>query len=135
MRPTSLNPLFAPVSALPGVGEKTARLYRHLLGSDAEPRVLDLLFHLPAGTIDRRARPKLIEVVPDTVATVEVTVETHAPPRRPQGPYLVYASDDTTTLTIVYFSARKDYIDKILPVGARRTVSGKITVYDGTLQM
>ena len=135
MRPTSLNPLFAPVTALPGIAEKTARLYRHLFGDEAEARVLDLVFHLPTGTIDRRTRPKLIDVVPDTVVTVEVTVESHAPPRRPQGPFRVYTSDDTNTLTIAYFSARQEYIDKMLPIGARRTVSGKVTVYDGMLQM
>ena len=74
MRPTVLNPLFAALTSLPGVGPKLDQLYRRLLGRDETARVVDLLLHLPTGTIDRRARPKLREVVPDTVVTVAVTV-------------------------------------------------------------
>ena len=46
------------------------------------PRVIDLLFHLPSGTIDRRARPKLREVQAGQVVTVAVTVEEHRPAPR-----------------------------------------------------
>ena len=48
-------------------------------------RVIDLLFHLPTGTIDRRARPKLREVVPGTVVTVAVTIDRHRPPPPQRG--------------------------------------------------
>ena len=61
MRPILLNPLFASLTSLPGVGPKLERLYARLLDRDG-PRVVDLLFHLPAGVIDRRARPKLRDV-------------------------------------------------------------------------
>jgi ATP-dependent DNA helicase RecG len=135
MRPTSLNPLFAPVTVLPGVGVRTEKLFRRLF--DREPRVIDLLFHLPTGAIDRRARPKLRDVVPGSVVTVSITVEMYRPPppRRPQAPFLVYTSDDTGTLTIAYFSARKEFVEQVLPIGARRYVSGTVTSYDGMLQM
>jgi ATP-dependent DNA helicase RecG len=137
MRPSILNPLFAAITTLPGIGDKVARLYRRLLGRDDEPRVVDLVFHLPAGAIDRRARPKLADVVPGMVATVAVTVDHHRapPPHRPRAPYLIHASDDTGDLVITYFNARKDYIDRLLPVGKRRIVSGTIALYDGMRQM
>ena len=61
MRPLILNPLFAALTSLPGVGPKLALLYGRLLGRE-DPRVVDLLLHMPSGTIDRRARPKLNEV-------------------------------------------------------------------------
>ena len=65
MRPSLLDPLFAALTTLPGVGPKLEKLYRKLFGrEDAPARVIDLLFHLPTGTIDRRARPKLRDVVP-----------------------------------------------------------------------
>ena len=71
MRPSLLDPLFASLKTLPGVGPKVEQLFAHLLGrDDAQPRLVDLLFHLPTGTIDRRARPKLADVVPGTVVTV-----------------------------------------------------------------
>ena len=137
MRPIVLNPLFAAITSLPGVGPKLAVLYGRLLGRE-EPRVVDLLMHMPSGTIDRRARPKLNEVVPGQVVTVSVTVEEHKPPppNRPRAPYRVVTSDDTTmTLTLTFFHARGDYLEKLLPVGEKRYVSGIAELYDGNLQM
>ena len=77
------------------------------------------LFHLPTGFVDRRNQPKLSEVKPDTVVTVAVTIERHRPPppNRPRAPYNIEASDDTNTLTITYFNARKDYLRKALARG------------------
>lgn len=137
MRPPVLNPLFAAITSLPGVGPKLAVLYGRLLGRE-EPRVVDLLLHMPSGTIDRRARPKLNEVVPGQVVTVSVIVEEHKPPppNRPRAPYRVVTSDETgLTLTLTFFHARADYLEKLLPVGEKRYVSGTAEFYDGMLQM
>src|SRR4029450_3617405 len=86
MRPDVLNPLFAAITSLPGIGSRLEKLYQRLLGRDDVPRV-----------IARRARPKLRDVRPDTVVTVVVTVDRHrpAPPRRPRAPYQIYTSDET----------------------------------------
>ena len=137
MRPALLNPLFAPVTALAGIAGKSAKLLDKLVRRDGGARVLDLLFHLPSGVVDRRARPRLSEVVPDTVVTVEVVIDGHRrpPPHRPRAPYLVHASDGTGSLVITYFSARREHIEKLLPVGERRYVSGTAKFYEGTLQM
>lgn len=137
MRPPVLNPLFAAITSLPGVGPKLALLYGKLLGRD-EPRVVDLLLHMPSGTIDRRARPKLNEVTPGQVVTVSVTVDYHkpAPPNRPRAPYRVVTYDDTNvTLTLTFFHAKRDYLEKLLPPGEKRYVSGVAELYDGNLQM
>ncbi len=138
MRPNLLNPLFGALTTLSGVGPKLERLYRRLLGrGEEEARIIDLLFHLPTGVIDRRARPKLGDVVPGTVATVAVTVDRHrpSPPHRPRAPYQVYASDDTGDLILTFFNARRDFLEKLLPVGELRYVSGTTGTYDGVLQM
>jgi ATP-dependent DNA helicase RecG len=137
MRPSLLNPLFAAVTTLTGVGPHLEKLYRRLFGREQPARVIDLLFHLPTGAIDRRARPKLRDVVPDTVVTVAVTVDRHRPPppHRPRVPYQVYTSDETGDLTLTYFNARKDYLQKLLPVGERRYVSGTVALYDHMRQM
>ncbi|HEY6255392.1 MAG TPA: ATP-dependent DNA helicase RecG [Xanthobacteraceae bacterium] len=138
MRPAVLNPLFAPLTSLAGIGPKQEKLYQHLLGrADAAARVIDLLFHLPSGTIDRRARPKLRDVVAGQVVTVAVKIDRHRPPppRRPRAPYLIYASDDTGDIVLTYFKAHKDYLDKLLPVGAVRYISGTAAIYDGMRQM
>jgi ATP-dependent DNA helicase RecG len=138
MRPNVLNPLFATLSALPGIGPKLEKVFARLLVRDGEqPRIIDLLFHLPTGFVDRRNQPKLSQVVPDTVVTVAVTVDRHRPPppNRPRAPYNIDTSDETNTLTIAYFNARKDYLEKLFPEGELRYVSGIATLYDGHLQM
>jgi ATP-dependent DNA helicase RecG len=138
MRPPVLNPLFASVSALSGIGPKLEKLFARLIGREGEPpRIIDLLFHLPTGFVDRRNQPKLSAVTPDTVVTVAVTVDRHRPPppHRPRAPYNIDTSDDTNTLTITYFNARKDYLEKLYPEGELRYVSGVATLYDGHLQM
>src|SRR5712692_566993 len=137
MRPALLNPLFTPVTSLSGVGPKQDKLFRYLLGRDDTPRLVDLLLHLPASVIDRRARPKIREAVPGTVVTLEVTVDRHRPTpgRNPRAPHLVYASDDTGDVVLTYFRSAPGYVEKLLPVGAKRFVSGTAQMYDGTLQI
>jgi ATP-dependent DNA helicase RecG len=137
MRPLLLNPLFAPVTSLSGVGPKQDKLFRYLLGREETPRLVDLLLHLPASVIDRRARPKVRDAVAGTVVTLEVTVDRHrpSPPRNARAPYLVYASDDTGDVVLTYFRAKADYIEKLLPVGAKRYVSGTLQMFDGVPQI
>src|SRR6266404_6893191 len=137
MRPSLLNPLFAPVTTLPGVGPKQDKLLRYLLSRDETPRLVDLLLHLPASVIDRRARPKIRDAAVGTMVTLEVTVDRHRPPppRNARAPHLVYASDETGDVVLTYFRAKPGYVDKLLPVGARRYVSGTLQMYDGIPQI
>src|SRR5260221_7693603 len=137
MRPALLNPLFAPVTGLAGVGPKQDKLLRYLLGRSETPRLVDLLLHLPASVIDRRARPKIGDAAQGTVVTLEVTVDRHRPPapRNSRAPYLVYASDDTGDVVLTFFRAKPGYVEKLLPVGEKRYVSGTLQMYDGILQI
>jgi ATP-dependent DNA helicase RecG len=114
MRPPLLNPLFAPVTSLSGVGPKQDKLFRYLLDRPETPRLIDLLFHLPSGVVDRRAQPKLRDAVPGNVVTVEVTIDRHrAPPRgRSRAPYLIYASDDTGDIVLTYFHAYANHLER-----------------------
>ncbi|MCO5129377.1 MAG: ATP-dependent DNA helicase RecG [Xanthobacteraceae bacterium] len=137
MRPAILNPLFTPVTSLSGVGPRQDKLLRYLLDRVETPRLVDLLLHMPTGAIDRRARPKIRDAVPGTVATLEVVIDRHRPPPpgRSRAPYLVYASDDTGGVLLTYFRGKRDYLEKLLPVGEKRYVSGTVQLFDGTLQM
>lgn len=137
MRPNLLDPFFASITSLSGIGPKVEKLYRRLLGRDDVPRLVDLLFHMPTGAIDRRARPKLRDVQPGSVVTVKVTVDRHrpAPAGRDRVPHLIYVSDETADLVLTYFRPRKDYLEKLFPVGETRYVSGTTAFYDGMLQM
>src|SRR5262245_44144041 len=98
MRPDVLNSLFAPVTSLPGIGPELGEAMRRLLvgGDGPEARVVDLVFHLPAGLIDRRRRPAIAEAAQGEIVTLKLRVERHAkaPRANPRVPYRVFARDD-----------------------------------------
>ncbi len=131
MRPESLFKLFAPVTSLPGVGPRLGKLVSTVAGD----KVVDLLWHLPSGLIDRRYAPTIAEAVPGSIATLTVTVDSHAPPRTKRLPYRVACTDGTGRITLVFFHAKDDYIAKILPPGETRVISGKIEKFGEELQM
>ena len=140
MRPSLLDPLFAPLASLPGVGPKLARLFDRLLRrSDAgtPARVIDLALHLPVGGIDRTARPAIALAPEGAVATIRLRVDRHvpAPPGRSAAPYRVMGHDETGELTLVFFRGRANYLEKQLPVGEVRYVSGTVEWYNGRPQM
>jgi len=130
-RPETLFPLFAALEGLAGVGPKTAQALA-ALGVEV-PR--DLLFLLPEQGIDRRLRDSVAEVVPPAVATVEVEIGLHHPPRSRGRPYRVSVRDARVEFQLVYFHARGDYLSKLLPTGQRRVVSGRVEAFDNLLQM
>ncbi|HAC56901.1 MAG: ATP-dependent DNA helicase RecG [Parvibaculum sp.] len=131
MRPEILFPLFSPARSLPGIGPRLEKLVEKLAG----PRVIDLLWHLPSGLIDRRSRPKIAEVRDGEIATIEVTIGLHVPPRTTRLPYRVHVFDETGEMQIVFFSPRADYIAKSMPEGEKRIISGRVDFYQGSPQM
>jgi len=134
MRSTLLDKLFAPVTALPGIGPQLGRLIERAAG----PLVVDLLWHLPVGVVDRRAAPPLGQLNPrdwpSPIVTLKVRVERHEPGfgRRP---YRIHCTDGTGTLSLVYFSTKGDHLQRLLPVGAERIVSGTVDYYNGRPQI
>jgi ATP-dependent DNA helicase RecG len=130
-RPEALFPLFGTLEGLGGVGPKTAQL---LAGLDVEkPR--DLLFLLPHSGIDRRLRNSIRDITPPTTVTVEVEVGNHLPPRQKGRPYRVLVRDARAEFQLVFFHPRTDWLQKQLPSGQRRIVSGKVELFDGVAQM
>src|SRR5580658_8102305 len=103
MRPSALDPLFAPAAALPGIGPKNAKLFDKLLDRSQGARVVDVLFHLPTSALDRRARPKIRDAQRDAIATLEVRVAEHRPPPgNRKGPFRVLVEDDTGDVELVF---------------------------------
>ena len=140
MRPASLNPLFAPAQSLTGIGPRLALLLKKCLvlpPGITEPRVLDLLWHLPAGVIDRRAEPSVKDAVPGAIVTLAVRVLKHKPPPRgnTKAPYKVSCEDDTGRIDLVFFRAERKFVEKQLPAGETRYISGRVERYGETLQM
>ena len=141
MRPALLNPLFAPARSLGGVGPRIEALLNKLVAprhQSAHARVIDLLWHLPVGVVDRQPTPRIADARIGELATLEVTVAEHRPggPRRgARAPYRILVEDASGALELVYFKADPAYLKRLLPEGSRRLISGKIESYDGWLQM
>ncbi|MEM6664792.1 MAG: ATP-dependent DNA helicase RecG [Pseudomonadota bacterium] len=138
MRADELTPLFADLVSLSGIGEKTGKAFARLVKPSGieRPRILDLLLHLPTGLVDRRARPPVAQIEPGTVATVSVRITEHqAPPRGSRAPYRVVCEDESGSLTLVYFRAQSSYMERQMPVGSSRIVSGRAELFNGMIQM
>mgnify|MGYP001396227668 CR=1 FL=1 len=140
MRPIELNPLFVSAEVLKGIGPRVTVLLKKALRLPvgvAQPRVIDMLWHLPTGVIDRRAEPTVAAALPGTIATLKVRVLKHkAPPRgNTKAPYKVATEDETGRLDLVFFRAERSFIERQLPVGEERYVSGRVERYGETLQM
>ena len=130
-RPEALFPLYADLETLGGVGPKTARAFA-TLGVE-KPK--DLLYLLPHSAVDRSRKPSIRDVVPPTTVTVEVEVGGHFPPRAKGKPYRVMVRDAATEFQLVFFHARGDYLQTLLPTGQRRLVSGRVELFDNIAQI
>ena len=130
-RPEALFPLFSELTSLAGVGPKVAQNMAGL--SIARPR--DVIFTLPYAGIDRRLVASLKGADLPQTLTVEVFVGAHQPPRARSGAYRILVEDAESAFQLVFFHARAEYLQKQLPSGARRLVSGKVELFDGLAQM
>ncbi|OWV78900.1 ATP-dependent DNA helicase RecG [Rhizobium sp. R635] len=139
MRPAILDPLFSPISGLPGVGPKIAELLVKLLGRETaeDCRVIDLLFHAPFSLIDRRNQPGIARTPQGAIVTITARVDRHQVPPRGKSniPYRVFLHDETGELTLVFFRGQAAWLEKQLPVDAEVTVSGKIDWFNGRASM
>ncbi|WP_394197892.1 ATP-dependent DNA helicase RecG [Litoreibacter albidus] len=130
-RPEILFPLFSALTELDGVGPKIAKNFEHL--AIEKPR--DLIFTLPLSGVDRAVKSSVQDAVLPGVVTVEVEIGMHFPPRSRGRPYHVHVRDEKLEFRLVFFHAHGDYLQKQLPTGQRRVVSGKVEMFDGLAQM
>ena len=138
LRPAILDPLFAPARGLPGIGPKMAPMIERLLGTPEQPaRIVDLLFHLPQGGVVRKLLGSIAEAPPGEPVTLGVTVTGYRPPQPGAGrrPYRVLVEDATGDITLVFFGMPGPRVEKMLPLGAHRYITGRIDLYDGHRQM
>jgi ATP-dependent DNA helicase RecG len=131
MRPDILNPLFAEVTALKGVGPALAKPLERLKIA----RVVDVAFHLPTGWIDRFVRDELMQADVGRTIAILLTPREHRVSRG-RGPTRVQATDaHGNYVSLVYFGGNSGYVKKLLPVSEARLVSGKLEQYGQELQI
>ena len=118
------------MTTLTGIGPNLGRLIERVAGK----LIVDLLWHLPTGLIDRSDAPPVAEIEDGAIVTLKLTVERHEPGMG-RRPYRVICYDGTGFITLIYFNVKSDYLERLLPVGAERIVSGKVEFYVGIPQI
>ena len=136
MRPSSLDPLFSGLAALPGVGPKTAKLFDRLLGTE-DARVLDLLFHLPHGVVDNRLSASIRDAPLESHVVIAARVAEHRIPRKYSNtPLNVLVEDDNgDDVLLVFFRSNFDWVLRALPIGETRWFSGDLKLWNGHRQI
>lgn len=131
-RPFLLDPLFRPLQTLTGVGPKLAPLLEKLVGG---PRVADILWHAPIDLIDRTYHPNLHSALAGKIATIDVDIIEHRPPKRNGIPYRIIAGDGVGYIDLIFFKPRGNYLETTFPPMQHVTISGKLERYGGKWQM
>lgn len=125
MRPEILNPLFTELEALKGVGPQVAKLLKKLHAT----RVVDLIYHLPTGWIERIKASAANKSLLGHNVILELTPFDSRESRSGRGPTKILASDSqANTISLVYFN-NPGWAKRTLPRGERRIVSGKLEQY------
>lgn len=132
MRPDILNPLFAEVTALKGVGPQLAKPLERL----GLARVVDVAFHLPSGWIDRLPREELDAADVGRIIAITLTPVNYRMGGSARAPSRVEAVDAKGNyVTLVFFGGNSGWAKKQLPLNEPRWVSGKLDQYGQELQI
>jgi len=130
MRPEILNPLFAEIEALKGVGKGLAKP----LGRLKLEQIIDVLFHLPTGCIDRKHVETLDMTDAGRMVTVIVTPNDYKA-GGPRSPLRIQATDgEGNVVSLVYFN-NPGWARKLLPLDEPRAISGRMELYGQELQI
>src|SRR3954447_13515952 len=131
MRPEVLNPLFTEVDALKGVGPQVAKLLKKL----GLTRLVDLLYHLPTGAIERIKASAAAAPLLGRNVILELTPFDSRESRLGRGPTRIFASDSAgNSVSLVYFN-NPGWAKRSLPKGEKRIVSGKLEQYGDEWQI
>lgn len=122
LRPPLLFPLFSEITVIPGIGSKLQKPFQKCVGH----YIIDVLFHLPVGLVDRRPMPPIFSMESGQVVTSLVKVLDYQEPDQKSKPFKVVCTNETGELILVFFHAYLDYIKRQLPLNQLRVVSGKI---------
>lgn len=132
MRPDILNPLFAEITTMAGIGPKMAKALERLKVA----RIKDLLYHFPSGWKYRKQVARLDQADIGQNIIIRLIITEHRPSGRPRGPLKIYGADaEGNYVTLTFFGRNGGWARKQLPEGEERIVSGKLDSYGDELQI
>ncbi len=114
-----------------GVGPQVAKLLRRL----GLERAIDVLYHLPTGSIERIMAPVANASLLGRIVIIELTPFQARENRSRRGPMRILASDQAgNSISLVYFN-NPAWAKRSLPIGEKRIVSGKLEAYGNEWQI
>tara|TARA_R110002126_G_scaffold13118_1_gene56104 strand:+ start:350509 stop:352629 length:2121 start_codon:yes stop_codon:yes gene_type:complete len=131
-RPFILDPLYRSVTALPGVGPRSAKLFERLCDGE---RLWDLLCHAPVDVVERTHIENPVEGDSGKVVIVNVNVHEYSIGRKRNMPSRIHCVAGDAQLDLVFFHAREDYLKKSFPIGETQQISGTLAFYRGRAQI
>jgi ATP-dependent DNA helicase RecG len=123
--------LDSPLSALPGIGASLAKAFARLRVRTIE----DLLYHFPHRYDDYSSRTTIAELTVGATETVvgDIAEVKSFSTRTNLGGVNLVIQDDTGSLQITFFGQK--WLVNQLKLGERIVVSGKVSAFNGRLQM
>ncbi len=132
MRPDLLNPLFAEVTSLKGVGDKLARPLSRL----KLERLKDLAYHLPSYWKHRARLDRLADGFEGQQIIITLTVQQYRSGGSSRAPMRIECTDqEGGTLRIVYFGRLGGWARSQFPIGETRLVAGRLDQFGDSWQM
>ena len=128
-----LASLFAPLRDLPGVGPILNRRLARLLGRE-EPRLVDLLFHLPRGCREVVRAERLRPEFEGATVALEVEIRDHRPAMG-RLPYRIRARAAGGMVDLVFFQVRRSWLETRFAPGTRLLVRGRLQIFRGRFQI
>ena len=125
------NYLLSDLTKLKGVGNKIS----DLLKKKKIYTIFDLLWKLPKSYTDRSKSTNIKDLRINEIQTVNITPYKYNFPRIRNLPNKVMCKDETGDLECIFFNSFEGYIKKILPIGKKVTISGKISFFRNKYQI
>ncbi len=123
--------LLSDLKSIKGVGLKTSNLLKRKKINS----IFDLLWKLPKSYTDRSLSSKIKDLKIDEIQTITIIPQKYSFPRVRNLPNRVLCKDETGEINCVFFNSYEGYIRKILPIGKKVTISGKIKYFRNKYQL
>ena len=123
--------LLSDLTKLKGVGNKIS----NLLKKKKVNTIFDLLWKLPKSYTDRSISSNIKDLKIGEIQTVTIIPYKYNFPRIRNLPNRVSCRDETGDLECIFFNSYEGYIKKILPIGKKVVVSGKIGFFKNKYQI
>ena len=128
---SNYNYLLSDLSTLKGVGKKTTSL----LKKKNINNIFDLLWKLPKSYTDISFSSKIKDLKIGETQTIIIVPQKYNFPRKKNLPNRVICADETGEIECIFFNSYEGYVKKILPIGKKVTVNGKISIFRNKYQI